>query len=187
MQLIGKIKNFIETRSRLDLFLLKSGGMVLIYYIIRITIKFTPFLRPIFVFSRDIFIRLLVKGTYIMLHIFGYDAHIQNSNIVYIAGSQGVLVINACIGWAIMALYIGFILIYPGKKKAKYWFIPLGLVIITIVNVFRITGMAMISYHNYESLAFYHRYIFNFALYLAVFIIWFVWVSRYGIRNEAQK
>lgn len=182
MAIIEKIKSYLKNRTRLDTFLIKAGGLVIVYYLIRIIIKFTPFIKPVFVFGKNTMKSLLVYSTDFLLNILGYDSNVYK-NIVWITGSEGVKVINACLGWSVMALFIGFILIYPAVKKPKYWYIPSGLLAIILMNILRITGMALISYHNYDALQFYHRYIFNFSLYVVVFILWIVWVNKFGIKQ----
>jgi exosortase/archaeosortase family protein len=181
-----KIKAFFEKRSNLDIFLMKAGGLVLLYYLLRITIKFTPFLKPIFVISKKGLIWLIVNSSNLILGVLGYDSQV-NENVVYIVGTAGVKVINACLGWSVMAMFIGFIVIYPSVKKAKFWYIPMGLLIIVFVNILRIAGMTIISYENYDALEFFHRYIFNFSIYIVVFILWYIWVNKFGKKREFEK
>jgi exosortase/archaeosortase family protein len=178
MHLKDRIFKFLNQRSRLDLFLIKSGILVLAYYIIRIVFKFT-FLKPVFIFFRKLLTQIILKVSYFFLDIFGYDVNIYK-RIIWIEGSQGVRVINACLGWSMMALFIGFILIYPGKRKPKYWYVPMGLVIIQFANIIRITAMVLVSFHQYDLMDFYHKYIFNFFLYLVVFVLWIIWVRKYS-------
>lgn len=182
MRLVEKIRSFLKNRTRLDIFLFKAGGLVIIYYLLRILIKFTPFLKPVFVLGKKSMIAILVYSSDLLLNLLGYESNTYE-NIVWISGSEGVKVINACLAWSVMALFIGFILIYPAKRKPKLWYIPMGIMCIILMNIFRITGMALISFHNYDALHFYHRYIFNFSLYVIVFILWIIWVNKYGTKK----
>ena len=183
MEIREKINSFRQKRSKLDLFLIKAGGFVFIYYFFRVTVKFTPFLRPVFLFFRNLLSQLILKTSYFILDVFGYDVNIYKK-IIWIEGSQGVRVINACLGWSMMALFIGFIIIYPGEKKKKYWFIPMGIVAITFANILRITAMALVSFHKYNLLDFYHKYVFNIILYIVVFLLWIIWVRKYGTKDR---
>ncbi len=182
MKIRKKIDGFLQNRNKLDIFLIKAGGLLIAYYGLRIIIKFTPLIRPIFLFFRNLLTQLILKSSYFILDTLGYEVNIYN-RIIWIEGSQGVRVINACLGWSIMALFIGFIIIYPGKKKNKYWFIPLGIVSIIFANTFRITAMAMVSFHRYSMMDFYHKNIFNLILYLVVFGMWIIWVRKYGLKE----
>ena len=179
MQIKQKIYNALEKRSKLDIFLLKGAGLVLLYYFWRIIIKFTPFFRPVFIFFRRLLTNIIVKTGHFILDVFGYDVHIHKK-ILWIEGSEGVKVINACLGWSVMAMFMGFILIYPGQRKSKFWFIPLGVGVIIFANIIRVTAMAMVSYHAYHLLDFYHKYVFNLILYITIFVLWVYWVKKYG-------
>jgi exosortase/archaeosortase family protein len=182
MQIKEKINAFLSRRSKLDVFLIKAGGLILFYYLIRIVVKFSPFVRPVFLVVRKLLTKFIINASYFILDVLGYDVNVHNK-IIWIGSSEGVKVINACLGWSMMALFIGFIVIYPGSRKSKYWFIPVGLVAITFANVIRITAMLLVSYHKYGLLDFYHKYVFNIILYLVIFILWIYWVKRYGLKD----
>jgi exosortase/archaeosortase family protein len=185
MQFVKKITTFLKSRSRLDLFLIKAGTLVVAYYMIRIAFKFLPFLRPVFIWARKLISQVILTGSEWILELMGYDVNIHKK-ILWITGSQGVKIINACLGWSMMAMYIGFLIIYPGNKISKYWYIPLGLIIIQFANIVRITAMALVSYHYYGLLDFYHKYVFNIFLYLAVFILWIIWVRKFGSKQASS-
>jgi exosortase family protein XrtF len=179
MEIIVKLKERINRLSKLDIFLLKSGLLTLAYFVLQMTIKYTPFFRPVFRLFRRILTRVFVESVEAILRLLNYDVR-STKNVVYIAGSNGVQIINACLGWSIMALFIGFVFAYPSQSKPKLWFIPLGLCTILFFNVLRLTGMAVISYVSPGSMDFYHHYIFKIILYLVVFILWIIWIKKYG-------
>lgn len=176
-----RYKQWIESRNKLDGFLIKGALLACAYFLLRILLKNTPLLKPVFVLGKKALTGILVYGSNTLIKLFfGYDSKVHE-NIVYIEGSEGVKITNACLGWSMMALFAGFIIAYPGVKKSKYYMIPLGLIIIILFNMLRITLMVIISYKAYDSLQFYHRYIFNFILYLVVFSLWFFWARRFRV------
>lgn len=136
-------------------------------------------MEPFFVFFKRIMAAILLKTSYFIVHVLGYEANVYR-RIIWIEGSEGVKIINACMAWPVMALFAGFIIIYPGDKRSKYWFIPSGIVAIIIMNVLRITAMTIISYEAPHTLDAYHRYVFNLVLYVVVFSLWAVWVRKFG-------
>lgn len=161
---------------------MKSGILVLCYFIVRIGFRTIPFLDPVFKFFKGLLASVVLKISYGIISLFGYDVHLFR-RIIWIEGSEGVKVINACLAWPIMAMFIGFIAIYPGDRKSKIWFIPTGLILIILMNALRITVMTLISYHNPDLIDFYHKYVFNAVLYMVIFILWTIWVLRYGDRR----
>lgn len=180
---VKKIRAYLESKSSLDLFLIKGALLVSIYYLLRFILRFVPFFRPVFVFARNLMINFLLNSSYFVLKILGYNAGTEK-NILYISGSPGVKIINACIGWSTMAMFVGFIIIYGGNKKARYWFVPLGLAIIVLFNILRIALMAIIYWRSPGSLHFYHYYVFNFVLLVVVFALWGVWIKFYKTNKQ---
>ena len=70
-----------------------------------------------------------------------------------------------CDGVVLYALFIFFILAFPGSVKHKLWFIPLGALSVFYLNVLRIVGLAIIMDINEEWLAFNHDYTFTIIVY----------------------
>lgn len=185
-KIIENYNNFVSRKNNLDLFLLKGGILAALYFIFRILFRKVVFLKAILTFSKQVMINFLVKSSYWFLNFLGFDVQVFE-RIVYIEGSQGVRVINACVGWSTMALFIGFIIAYPGIRKSKYWYIPFGLIIIVAINILRISLMAIISYKSIDSLDFYHKYIFNFSLYVIVFALWILWAWKFNKKKGKDR
>ncbi len=91
-------------------------------------------------------------------------------------GSIGIS--NYCLCANLMFLFGAFIIAYPGKWKIKLWFIPLGIVIIHLLNTFRISALCLLKIYSPETLEINHHYIFNIILYAFVFIMWMIWITR---------
>ncbi|MBN1116786.1 MAG: archaeosortase/exosortase family protein [Bacteroidales bacterium] len=183
--LILKYKQFLSERSKLDIFLLKGFILACTYFVLRILFRGVEAFNAVFQWSKHLMINFYLKTSQFLIDNLGYET-LSYNNVLKIADSNGIKVVNACIGWSIMALFIGFIIAYPGTKKSKFRIIPLGLAAIILANILRITLMAVISYESPDSLQFYHRYIFNFILYLVVFAAWICWI-RSNNKNELAQ
>lgn len=176
-RIIASYKKFTTEHNKLDIFLLKGAILAFLYFMLRIIFKSAPVFHSIFIISKKLLIYILVQGSNLLLTLLGFTSKIHE-NIVYIEGSEGVRVINACLGWAVMALFIGFIVAYPGSKKSKIKIIPFGILAIVMANIIRISLMAIISYTAFDKLNFFHRYVFNFILYVVVVSIWIYWIKK---------
>ena len=121
----------------------------------------------------------LVYTTIKILNLFGYTTF-EYGHTFGIDGSNGVYIGTPCNGLDLMALFIGFILIFSGSWKNKIWFIPVGLMVIHILNVIRVFSLAVIAKTAPESLDFNHKYTFTLALYLLVFLGWVIWVKKFA-------
>lgn len=136
----------------------------------------------------------VVDGTKIGLQILGFTSS-QNmidpsdpnsSRYIYIENQPVVLVADECNGFELMALYIGFILAFPGPWKWKAIFIPLGSAIIFMINVIREIILALNFKYFQESFDFNHKYTYVFVVYFVIFIIWRFWMNRFSVISKNQ-
>lgn len=132
----------------------------------------------------------------------GYDSVVDYYNteeyiIVRMQDSwlPGVRIGDPCNGLNLFGLFSVVLIAFPsfgGKRYGinphKLWFIPLGIVLIHTVNVFRVAVLAIIASYNYEALNFNHDVTFKIITYSFIFLLWYVWIKRYsGINQKAQK
>lgn len=97
-------------------------------------------------------------------HAFGID------------GSNGILIGAPCNGLSLFILYAVFLMAYPSAWHFKAWGIALGVLIIHVCNVLRVTGLSLISYYSPKHLEFNHSYTFNGIMYFVIFTLWYVWI-----------
>jgi len=119
------------------------------------------------------------------LKIMGYElitSEFMNEHYrtIGIDGTHGVYISDSCAGVPLMALFTGFIIAYPGKWKAKLIYIPIGVLTIHLINVLRIVGLMLLAKHAPHLLDFNHHYTFTFVVYAYIFILWVVWVNKFG-------
>lgn len=122
----------------------------------------------------------VIKGTTVGLSILGYDTR-GEGDLVYIDDQPVVLVADACNGLELFALYVGFLLCFPGPIKYKAIFVPIGIGLIYIINVIREITLALNYKFFQETFDFNHKYTYVFVVYLFVFAIWRFWLNRYSI------
>lgn len=97
-----------------------------------------------------------------------------------------VYVGDECNGLNLMALFIGFMFIYPGSWKQKWWFILLGLITIHASNQLRILALTVLSYHLPESVDFNHTYTFTIIVYGIVFSLWYLWAKKFSVTHSSN-
>lgn len=102
------------------------------------------------------------------------------TNYVEIIGSPGVTIGPGCDGLVIIALFVIFVLFFPGDKKHKLWYIPVGVVLIHSLNIVRVSALAMIMKFHPDWLEFNHDYTFTVITYGFVFFLWYVWVNKFS-------
>lgn len=118
-----------------------------------------------------------------LINLAGYESAVvekKHQCELYQGGQKLVGISDSCDGLALMVLYAGFLLAYPGKVIPKLIFIPAGAFIIYVINILRIGGLAVISLHYPSALDFNHHYTFTFIVYGCVFLMWMAYVNRFG-------
>jgi exosortase family protein XrtF len=122
---------------------------------------------------------------------FGYKTFIEPNPIkrtIGIDGSTGVWIGDACNGITLFMLFTLFIVSYPGPWKHKAWFIPTGIVIIHLCNVFRIMALCIMARYKREWLDFNHTYTFQLLMYVIIFLLWLWWMKRYsGLKLKTDR
>jgi len=101
-------------------------------------------------------------------------------NHIGIEGAPGVLIGAPCDGLVLFALFIVFIVAYPGKWKHRAWFIPAGVLLIHYLNALRVVALTILISWKEEWLSFNHDYTFTILVYSVVFALWYIWVNRFS-------
>lgn len=165
-------------QNKFALFLLKAGGLYLLCYILY------EFVVKRYTLLDEHFIRMIINQCIFLFELLGYKTFaskdINDVQVFGIDGSNGVWIGGPCNGITLLFLFAVFVVAYPGPKKTKLWYIPLGMLLVHIVNLIRIISLAMISYYAPEYLDFNHTYTFTFLAYSFVFGLWMLWVNRYS-------
>lgn len=130
----------------------------------------------------------VVETTKIGLTILGYKSNQRlvesnnpdSSRYIYIDDQPVVLVADACNGLELMALYIGFLISFPGNLKWKALFIPIGSMLIFTLNVIREIILALNYKYFQQTFDFNHKYTYVFTVYLFIFLIWRFWLNNFS-------
>jgi len=113
-----------------------------------------------------------------LLELLQYNIEVDSANrIVKIKETIGVTVGVSCIGYEITALYTALIISFKGPISKKMWFIPLGVLMIYILNIFRICALAIMVTINQKIWELNHKLIFTVIIYSFIFIVWRYWLK----------
>lgn len=137
------------------------------------------------------FIAIIINSSDVILKLFGYDTFKTISDTDYqvlgIDGSDGVWIGSSCNAITLFFLFAVFVAAYPGHQKSKLWFIPLGLLLIHILNIIRVIVLALIAFYNKDYLDFNHTYTFTFLIYGFIFLLWMTWVNKFSNRTNHDE
>lgn len=98
--------------------------------------------------------------------------------LVLMNGQSSVIVGVPCNGLVLYALFAGFVLAFPGPWVRKVWFIPVGMLLIWLLNVLRVAALAINQHYSHQTVDFNHHYTFTFVVYACIFGLWMLWARR---------
>ena len=139
----------------------------------------------VYVESRWVIEVLTVKITsYDQLHIGGS----LRQNVFYYAENNGYVAVNSsCSGLKQFYQWFFLMILFPGPWKQKLWFIPMGIVIIHLVNVFRIIAMVFVTMQIPQHWDFVHDWVLRPFFYVVMFTLWVWWNERYHLKSRNKK
>jgi len=101
-------------------------------------------------------------------------------------GDGVVNVFEGCNGVNVMIVFVAFLVAYGGSVKRMVWFLPLGLFVIHLFNLFRIFLLYVAAQHKSQYFYYIHKYFFTAALYVVVIGLWILWVAKLSTKQSQQ-
>lgn len=125
--------------------------------------------------------RVFTESSWFIQTIFGMDITTVDRTMYW--PNNGYISINhGCSGLKQMIQFVLLMMIFPGPWKHKLWFIPLGVLIVHLTNLFRIIGLAVVLVNIPDYWKFSHDYLFRPFFYVIIFSLWVWWVEK--LRNK---
>jgi exosortase/archaeosortase family protein len=116
---------------------------------------------------------------FILEHL-GYVVFTGTERVIGVDGTGGLWIGDNCDGITLFARFTIFILAYRGQIKTKVVFVFLGILSIELLNVLRVTVLAILDTHSRTWTEFNHTYTFNILIYAYIFSLWMLWVNKYA-------
>jgi len=90
---------------------------------------------------------VILKSSQFFLHLLGYVSEVKD-RFIFQKDGISIFMSDSCIGLELMLIFGSFIAIVGGKLINKIWFIGIGIIIIYILNVLRISLIFIYLIHN---------------------------------------
>lgn len=103
---------------------------------------------------------------------------------IFKEGHAILSVYEGCNGLNVMIIFLVFIFAYSGLKRAMIWFIPTGFLLIHLFNLLRIDLLYHVTISLPKLLYFSHKYLFTAFIYIAVFVLWALWVMKIKTKQK---
>ena len=126
------------------------------------------------------------QSVWVLGKISPYNFSIKEHTIIF--DSKGSLrVYSGCSGLKQIAQFALLMILYPGPRKKKIWYIPAGIILMHVVNLIRLTGLAMVI-ANYPLLwDFCHDFLFKILFYAVIFALWVLWVEVISTQKKSAR
>lgn len=112
-------------------------------------------------------------------------AEALRENVFICHVNNGLVYVNlSCSGLKQFYQWFFLMLLFPGPWKHKAWFIPFGILIVHLVNVFRIIGMVYVTMLIPEHWDFMHDWIMRPFFYVVMFFLWVWWNERFHLSTK---
>ena len=124
---------------------------------------------------------LYENSVWALRHLTAYEFSAK-AEIREISTVSGYVGVNAgCSGLKQFLQWIVLMSFFPGPWKQKLWFIPFGLIVIHVVNIFRISFLSVLLIYNNDQVTwdFTHDWILRPFFYVVMFGMWVIWVEKF--------
>lgn len=121
-----------------------------------------------------------------ILELLGYHAFAMQRTL-WIDYVPGVTVGNYCLGIQLMYYFTMLVLVSPLTWRAKIIGSLLGVVITMLLNIIRVTGLVLVSYHAPDYMFLAHDHLFNIMVFGVLLLFFYYLTRRYEARPDSQQ
>jgi exosortase/archaeosortase family protein len=121
----------------------------------------------------------VINASHFLLSFLGYHTEVVGR---LIQNSQAAIVFSdSCLGLELFLFFATFIAVLGGKWQNKLWYITVGILILYLLNILRISLIFIYLVHNqgkYELAIDIHD-IYTYSVYIVTFILWAIWINQF--------
>jgi len=168
------MQSYTSNPRLLRRFLFTAAGLYLLWFF-----GYEQWLKPAGQLDTALSLNIASAST-AALRLFGMNATTEARTVV-LEGQPAVWVGDPCNGLVLYALFVGFVLAFPGGGwRRKLPFIAAGMLAIYGLNILRVGALALNHLYSRSTVDFNHHYTFSFVVYGCIFLLWMLWVRRFA-------
>lgn len=123
-----------------------------------------------------------------IINFLGFDSILRFGNNIWFPEVQkGIRIVWGCTAIKQAYIFICIIAFYRGAWKQKLWYIPAGIVVIYLFNIFRICTIAIVTKFHPEWFYFVHEILLKLIFYFVIFLLWVLWEEKFVRKNAKNK
>ena len=142
-----------------------------------------PFYRSSAYFMKS---QVFYQSSWFIQNVLGIDFK-TIERTMYFTQNRYIAITSGCSGLKLFYEWIVLIVLFPGPWRPKIWFIPLGLIVVHLTNLFRIVSLAIIITWKPDYWHFSHDYILRPFFYFVMFIMWMIWEEKFRMPALKKK
>lgn len=193
----------IKITDPLKLFFFRLGILLVPSLLIVLILRQVKVLNSLIVDSQAIYLfyKAIMVSSKWLLEAIGFNTKLVFSTSIYKYPVYAIQIDNgnylfmgiSCLGILLMGAFVALIIAYPGKWKQKAWFIAAGLLIIQLLNILRMSLLAILcSYYHINVIKEFsvlgmvrlnHHDFFNLVIYILIFFMFTFYVNHYGAKK----
>jgi exosortase/archaeosortase family protein len=120
---------------------------------------------------------VLSQSSWLTTHLLGIRHTVVNSSLLFDNGGS-IFLGETCSGFKQITQFIVLMFLFPGPWKHKAWFIPAGVIVIHLTNIFRVLVIAFLQIHKPTWINFMHDEVLRILFYIVIFCLWLIWVEK---------
>jgi exosortase/archaeosortase family protein len=148
-----------------------------------INFNFYP-IHDFIIVTRGLLVNLLfTESTFLINQILNIGVGTSGMTIIT-SNNVELFVGESASGLKQMIQFSLLIMIFPGPWIKKAWFIPVGIIIIHLTNVFRVLCLTVIALHWRQQIHYAHDNWLRILFYVVIFGLWVVWVEKISVGKK---
>ena len=141
------------------------------------TLHFAPISQVISALRVFLVNQVYDTSSFILRDILNVTLYTEPPDMVTKNGVRLILGQSAA-GLKQMCQFAVLILLFSGSWKHKIWYIPVGIIILHMTNIFRIMSLVVIAMHWPQQIHYAHDNYLRILYYVVIFGLWLVWVEK---------
>jgi len=146
---------------------------------------YLPFGNP------DPFTRLSADLASQGFNLIGFESktvHVPGENFMRLLVDRkvGSIVNEGCNAISVLIIFVSFILAFYTAFKQTFLYIIISLLLLFVMNIFRIILLTYIFRYHSEYSKVSHDYLFPAIIYGSIVILWIIWIKKFVIKKKAH-
>ena len=131
--------------------------------------------------------RAYLAADWLQTNLLSMNYTTAEPNIFRFPNGGSIIINETCSGLKQFYQVIVLFVLFPGPWKHKSWFIPSGILIMHLTNIFRVVMLSVVMAYLPQHWDFMHDWVLRPFFYVVLFALWIWWVERMARRKAPRS